>query len=214
VDSTTTEEDSHGFIAYRVKPLKNVSVGDTIPNRASIYFDFNLPIVTNIHRLLISNEPGTICTGNSISYDAGYNTAIYYQWELNNGNDFVAISNNSSYTGATASMHQILALPLNWHGSQYRCKVYLNGGSIVYSKVYTLKIFNSWKGTVSAAWEDPANWSCGVVPDANTDVFINASSTYQPEVNTGTATCRSLHSDEAVYVWIKAEASLDITGKD
>ncbi|MFK7749599.1 MAG: thrombospondin type 3 repeat-containing protein, partial [Kordia sp.] len=46
-DSTTDEPNSHGYIAFRVKPKSTVQVGDIIDNRAAIYFDFNAPIITN-----------------------------------------------------------------------------------------------------------------------------------------------------------------------
>lgn len=38
---------SHGYIAFKVKPKNTVVDGTDIPNKASIYFDYNLPIVTN-----------------------------------------------------------------------------------------------------------------------------------------------------------------------
>lgn len=38
---------SHGFIAFKIKPKNTVTDGTNIPNKASIYFDYNLPIVTN-----------------------------------------------------------------------------------------------------------------------------------------------------------------------
>ncbi|MGH1385867.1 DUF7619 domain-containing protein [Kordia sp.] len=46
-DSTNDEPNSHGYIAFRVKPKSTVQVGDIIDNRAAIYFDFNAPIITN-----------------------------------------------------------------------------------------------------------------------------------------------------------------------
>src|SRR5436190_3089273 len=45
--SSINEPASHGFVAYRIKPLNSVALGDTIHNTASIYFDFNLPVQTN-----------------------------------------------------------------------------------------------------------------------------------------------------------------------
>ena len=45
--SAINEPASHGYIAYRIKPLNTVALGDTIHNTASIYFDFNLPVQTN-----------------------------------------------------------------------------------------------------------------------------------------------------------------------
>jgi uncharacterized repeat protein (TIGR01451 family) len=47
-DSIINEKASHGYILYSIKPKTSLVSGDVITNRASIYFDFNLPIVTNI----------------------------------------------------------------------------------------------------------------------------------------------------------------------
>ena len=38
---------SHGFVTYRIKPNPGFAVGDIIPNTASIFFDYNPPIITN-----------------------------------------------------------------------------------------------------------------------------------------------------------------------
>lgn len=46
-DSTSNFEGSKGFVQYRVKPKPNLPLGTQIKNTASIYFDYNAPIVTN-----------------------------------------------------------------------------------------------------------------------------------------------------------------------
>ncbi|MGV3695689.1 T9SS type A sorting domain-containing protein [Flavobacterium sp.] len=38
---------SHGFVHFRIKPKSGYAIGDIIPNTASIYFDYNPPIVTD-----------------------------------------------------------------------------------------------------------------------------------------------------------------------
>ncbi|MFP4846511.1 T9SS type A sorting domain-containing protein [Winogradskyella sp. PE311] len=40
-------EGSNGFVHFKIKPKFGYSLGDVIPNTASIYFDFNAPIITN-----------------------------------------------------------------------------------------------------------------------------------------------------------------------
>jgi hypothetical protein len=45
-DSTTNLEGSQGFVAFTLKPDRNLAVGDTVYNRAGIYFDYNAPIMT------------------------------------------------------------------------------------------------------------------------------------------------------------------------
>lgn len=46
-DSTSNEPESHGYIAYRIKPSIDIEIGDVISNNADIYFDFNPAIETN-----------------------------------------------------------------------------------------------------------------------------------------------------------------------
>ncbi len=46
-DSNRNEAASHGFVQFTVRPKSFVPLGTVIHNRASIYFDFNAPILTN-----------------------------------------------------------------------------------------------------------------------------------------------------------------------
>ncbi len=47
VDSTTNEPDSHGFIQFNIEQHENLPIGTMIYNSAAIYFDFELPVITN-----------------------------------------------------------------------------------------------------------------------------------------------------------------------
>ena len=44
---TQNELESHGYIAYKIKPINSIGEGDVMSGNASIYFDYNLPIITN-----------------------------------------------------------------------------------------------------------------------------------------------------------------------
>lgn len=46
-DSVNNEPLSHGFINYRIRPFTNLMLGEEISNSAAIYFDNNLPVITN-----------------------------------------------------------------------------------------------------------------------------------------------------------------------
>ena len=46
-DSNRNEPQSHGFVKFTILPKTSLSVSDSIFNRASIYFDYNLPVLTN-----------------------------------------------------------------------------------------------------------------------------------------------------------------------
>jgi len=47
-DSIVNEPLSHGFVKYKISPLENLSEETPITNEASIFFDFNEPILTNM----------------------------------------------------------------------------------------------------------------------------------------------------------------------
>jgi uncharacterized repeat protein (TIGR01451 family) len=47
VDSTTNEPESHGFAWFRIRPVDGTQLGTVVQNSASVYFDFNSPVLTN-----------------------------------------------------------------------------------------------------------------------------------------------------------------------
>lgn len=55
VDSGTNFAASQGFVAFRIKPLNNLSLGAQINNTAAIYFDLNSPIITNNVQVTMSS---------------------------------------------------------------------------------------------------------------------------------------------------------------
>ncbi len=55
-DSNVNEPSSHGFLAFRIKPRNTLVIGDTIKNAASIYFDFNLPVSTNVELTVVQSS--------------------------------------------------------------------------------------------------------------------------------------------------------------
>jgi uncharacterized repeat protein (TIGR01451 family) len=46
-DSTTDEPNSHGYLKYTIYPVSGLVPNSIIRNSAAIYFDFNIPIITN-----------------------------------------------------------------------------------------------------------------------------------------------------------------------
>ncbi len=129
-------------------------------------------------------------------------TGINYQWQLNTGAGFVSIADNSNYIGTNTDSLRLNNIPSSWNGYQYRC---LAGGGE--SKTYTLKFLNSWTGTVNNSWENPANWSCGSIPDINTDVVINSGTV----VVNSNVSIRSLKVNAGVNFTVNAGFVLSIT---
>ena len=142
-DSTTNEPASHGFIKFKVNPLPNLSLGTVIENTAFIYFDFNLPIITNTtqHQLAVPQNVNwdgqqtlnfTGCSDvvyNNISYDQ---PGTYWQRITNSGLD-------SLYTLNIAILETTSSIAEN------ACHAYTAADNQVYtsSGVYTAIIPNA-----------------------------------------------------------------------
>ena len=45
-DSNVNAAASQGYVSYRIKLKSNIAAGDSVQNRAGIYFDYNLPVLT------------------------------------------------------------------------------------------------------------------------------------------------------------------------
>ncbi len=50
------EPGSNGWVAFKIKPKPSVVIGDSLNNSAAIYFDFNLPIITNTATTIVSSS--------------------------------------------------------------------------------------------------------------------------------------------------------------
>lgn len=133
-------------------------------------------------------------------------TGSTYQWQMNDGSGYINISDNPFfYSGTNTQQLQLKSLPATAYGQQFRCLV--NGST--YSNTLSLKFINYWMGYANNAWENPSNWSCGSVPDANTDVVINQSAN-NPVVNFN-AHCRSITVNRFAAVTVKTGVQLTVT---
>lgn len=170
-DSGHNLQASQGYIVYRIKPRSTLAEGDTIKNRASIYFDFNLPIITNDQRTVIDNGIH-LCPGSNIRYESGFPGAQAYQWQVNTGSGYNNITDGSIYTGAHAQTLQLISPPTAYTGYTYRCLV-TNADGTIAGIEYTLRFRVVWSGALNSNWETPGNWNCGILPDEHTDVLVN-----------------------------------------
>lgn len=117
-----------------------------------------------------------------------------FQWQLNDSSGFININDNGNYTGTGTNTLQLNDIPSDWYGYQYRCVVDGNNSNIA-----SIKFTSNWKGLEGTAWENPANWECGALPDINTDVILNNGNTV--EINTE-GQCRTL--------WVKPGANFTV----
>jgi uncharacterized repeat protein (TIGR01451 family) len=108
VDSLTNEPLSHGYIYYRIKPVAGLILGDMIENSASIYFDFNPPIVTNNHITTVSDDRSCLsCINNALHFD-GIDDYIQSTSPLNGDVDYTIEAWFQSENTSSSDYHRII----------------------------------------------------------------------------------------------------------
>jgi len=152
----------------------------------------------------VNSADVNVCPGNYNILTSNL-TGSTYQWQVNTGSGFTNLSNDINYAGTTTRQLQLKNVPSSFYGFKYRC--YVNSSS--YSNEISLKFVSYWTGSASKAWEDAANWTCGNIPDANTDVVIQ-NSINNPEVNSN-AICRSTTVSTGTTITVKPGYKLDIS---
>lgn len=164
-------------------------------NNSSIYPPFIRKVI-----LIQFSSAKILCQNGTDSLSAGA-SAAGYQWQVDTGSGFVNLSDDAHYIGAINKWLKLINIPSAFYGYKYRCVT--GSGN---ANVYTLKIQNNWTGAASNQWENPLNWSCGVLPDLNTDVSINYGNVF---VNVDT-TVRSLTIGSGASVTVAPGVRLTI----
>lgn len=151
------------------------------------------------------------CPQDIITFYAGLSdTTMNYQWQVDTAGGFYNLIPSAIYSGVDSSTLTLNSPPTYFYGHKYRCIISDTSGQTI-SPVFTLKFEISWTGVVDTAWENTANWSCGILPDQNTDVFIRATAPRFPEVNS-IAYCRRLFLQYSATVLVKTGFQLNTLG--
>lgn len=170
----------------------------SLPATSDIGSDEFVPTVT---------APGEVCgcRCRTFSADAG---GLAYQWEVNTGGGFQPIVDNLIYTGTKATVLRLQNAPATWYGYKYRCLITTATG-VTTTDSYELRFTARWTGMVSNAWFNPSNWECGILPDGNTDVLINAGVENYPVVDRD-GICRTINVEEGATLTIAAGVTLTV----
>ncbi len=152
------EPASNGWVAFKIKPKPSVVIGDSLNNSAAIYFDFNLPVITNTATTIVSSSSTPVPVKleyfsvnkkentNQLNWKAScsYGNATFVIERSDDGIHFKAIGN----INATALRCQ---LPFNFTDNNpvagknyYRLKITDADGKSFYSK--TLVVGNNKAG--------------------------------------------------------------------
>jgi len=177
----------NGTLAAETLPVCNYTYN---PNNCHIYID-------SINVQLCPPIANTTLTSNV--------TGSTYQWQVNTGSGFTNIIEGGDYDSSKTASLNIFNIPSSWYGYQYRCII-----GIDTSATFIIQFSDSWTGSVNSLWENPSNWSCGSLPDSNTDVIINSGLTNYPVLNFNTSV-RSLTINPNASFTIVPPYNLTIT---
>ncbi|MFT3680451.1 MAG: hypothetical protein QM791_09280 [Ferruginibacter sp.] len=195
---------------YNSSAGNNGYLGQPIIFNDKLYMQFgSVPYgnAGNLAYLTVTNNNG-ICPGSNTSFTSNVSGSSY-QWQVDNGSGtYTNLSNAAPYSTVTTATLTLTAPATSLYGYKYRCVV--NGNTN--SAVFTLKFASNWTGATSTAWETISNWSCGAVPDANTDVYITPGKPNAPAVNS-TRSVRSIHLQNGATMAVSTNQKLTLTGK-
>lgn len=144
-----------------------------------------------------------VCSGEN-KFLLCYNQASVYQWQVStdSGNSYQDITDADFYYSFTKTNGLLLNYTASsFNGNWYRCMA-----DAVPGTVYKIRIGNQFTGIADSTWENPANWSCGVLPDEYTDVVINSGTV---TVNSN-ASCRTLRVSTGASVIVTPGFTLNI----
>ena len=161
----------------------NYTVTQTVNGCESAATDVSLTIFSDI-TIITQPQPITICQGNNVDFNisvTGYN--LTYQWQ----EDGADITDGGIYSGATTSTLTLTNPGITKNGKLYSCVISTTcGTSPVNSTTALLTVITdqTWTGALSNDWNDPGNWTCGLIPLLTNSVQIpNVSN--KPVLNSG-----------------------------
>lgn len=156
-----------------------IAVSNTNPNKVWITFSG----YAAGEKVYMSNDAGVTWSNyssglpnlpaNCIVYQNGSNDALYVGTDVG-----LYYRNNSMSTWQPyfSGLPNVIVNELEIHYGTGKIRAATYGRGLWESDIVpgcTAPVI-AWIGMVSTAWENPANWSCGTLPDANTDVIINS----------------------------------------
>ena len=168
----------------------------------------NTPPAITIHP---STGSQTLCVGGTavtLSVTATGTAPLTYQWysntsSSNSGGTLISGATSSGYTPSAAVGGTLY----------YYCVVTGSCGSATtnVSGGVTVNAANTWTGSSGTLWSTPANWSCGAVPVAASNVVIPATAN-KPVVDITTAVCNNLDIASGATLTINAGKALTVGG--
>jgi hypothetical protein len=149
--------------------------------------------------------PSAICSSASVSLTLNGNLGNVVKWQSCSTSNFsTSVQDTAINTNSLTAANMVSPI-------FYRAVV-ANGCGNAYSSVAAISIQNLWRGTNNADWQDPLNWSAGVLPSTIcATVTIPSGTTYSPFLGAGSAAINNLNIASGATLCV-SNAVLKIAG--
>lgn len=115
LDSFSNEPASHGFIEFEIKYNPSLPAGTSFQNKASIYFDYNAPVVTNETETIICNPVTgsytSTVSGLNASFTGSAASATTWFWDFGDG--ATSTQQNPSHIYANSGTYTVCMVATN-----------------------------------------------------------------------------------------------------
>lgn len=158
----------------------------TYPNGSTIKYAYDAA-GNRIKKTIIQSPIYGVCPHSNTSFYAGTNDlSKNYKWQVDTGNGFINVVNDTTYSGASTPTLALSSPPTRFNGYSYRCILSDNVGSDT-TALQSLKFSILWSGAIDNHWENSLNWGCNILPDENTDVIIPSGLSNSPILSSNAA---------------------------
>jgi len=138
----------------------------------------------------------------------GY-TGNVMKWQRSISPDFTSGVSDIAVASATLAGSSIGAIQTDTY---FRAIVKSGVCSEAYSGIVAITLSsNMWTGAANGDWNTAANWSCGFVPDQNTNVVISGSGSHPQIASGNNAFAKSLSVEDNAVLTIADGANLTVT---
>lgn len=163
---------------------------------------------TNFSNEVYMILPTYHCPNRVLVLDGMVSSGTNLQWQMDSGNGYQDISNGVQFQGTNFEYLRIASVTTEFSGRAFRCRYTSDTGATLYGGETKIVFANQWKGALNGNWENPLNWSCGSVPDENTEVTV-LSGTIQIQSN---VTIKKLYVAPGATVNVLPGFTLEIKG--
>lgn len=181
----------------------------------NVYAQENKPSGESFCMPVVKHSPisQSVCSGSKIVF---YSDATIYVGPIYTGIWKIKRNDSSEWTTIAESFNDTLVIDVvteDLDQAQY-IRVFTspcNYVTVSNPAILTILPCTSWTGNLNSEWNNEQNWNNLIIPDTDTNVFIDKGKPNYPIINTNVF-CKRLYLRPETFLKINSSGTLNITG--